>query len=95
MSFLKADVIRTAGQDDSETPVIRFQVGGLTCNVPLRILSNASERVRFSSSAIWVKLAIAVGVRDKLIRSFNSSQKIGSPLRQAIPLWEPFRLNFC
>jgi hypothetical protein len=71
------------------------QVGGLIDNIPLKILSNASERVRFSRSAIWVKLAIAVGVRDKLIRDFNSSQKMGSPFRQAIPLWEPFRLKFC
>jgi hypothetical protein len=86
MSLLKADVIRTAQQEDSETPVIGNQVGGLTGNIPLRILSKASERVRFSSSAIWVKLVIAVGVKDRLILSFNSSQKIGSPLRQAIPL---------
>lgn len=66
--------------------VTGFQVGGLIDNIPLRILSKASERVRFSDSAIWVSLAIAVGVRDKLILSFNSSQNIGSPFRQAMPL---------
>jgi hypothetical protein len=86
MSFLKADVIRTARQKESETPVTGVQFGGLTCNIPLKILSNASERVIFSSDAIWDNLAIAVGVKDKLILSFNSSQKMGSPLRQAIPL---------
>ena len=86
MSFLKADVIRTARQEESKTPVTGVQIGGLTCNIPLKILSNASERVRFSSEAISDNLAIAVGVKDKLILSFNSSQKMGSPLRQAIPL---------
>ena len=86
MSFLKADVIRTARQEDLETTVTGIQVGGFTCNIPLKILSKASERVIFSDSAIWVNLAIAVGVKDRLILSFNSSQKMGSPLRQAIPL---------
>jgi hypothetical protein len=76
MSFLKAYVMRR----------VEFQFGGFTGNIPLKILSNASDRVRFSSDAIWVKLAIAVGVKDKLILSFNSSQNIGSPLRQAMPL---------
>ena len=94
MRFFKAAVTRTPRQEaEKETPVIGRQVGGLTDNIPLKILSKASERVRFSWSAIWVKLAIAVGVKDKLILSFNSSQKMGSPLRQAIPLWEPLRLK--
>ncbi len=87
MSFFKADVTRTTRQEaEKKTPVIGLQVRGLTDNIPLKILSKASERVRFSCSAIWVNLAIAVGVRDKLILSFNSSQKMGSPFRQAIPL---------
>ncbi|MBD2015368.1 hypothetical protein H6F96_15505 [Microcoleus sp. FACHB-53] len=84
MSLLKAELITR--QENSETPRTGIQFGGLTCNIPLKILSKASERVRFSDSAIWVNLAIAVGVRDRLILSFNSSQKMGSPLRQAMPL---------
>jgi hypothetical protein len=52
MSLLKADVIKTARQKDSETPVTGFQFGEFICNIPLKILSKASERVIFSSSAI-------------------------------------------
>jgi hypothetical protein len=52
MSFLKADVIKTARQEDLKTPVTGIQVGGFTSNIPLKILSKASERVIFSDSAI-------------------------------------------
>lgn len=49
MSFLNPDVSRKARQEaEKETPVIKFQFGGLTGNIPLKILSKASERVRFS-----------------------------------------------
>ena len=42
---------------NSSVTRLLIQVGGFTGKIPLKILSKASERVRFSCSAIWVKLA--------------------------------------